>query len=297
MIKSFIQLTEREKLQCYEFAKERRKNNKQSFEEFVEYCGGEAFNGGDNYFTALIDGAVEGTVAVVTKEVPVRGEAFIFNFNWKEAEGESTAQLLKKAVEVCTLAKSPSAKLSISPGSSEELPSAIMKQGFQEGYEAYNMKLPGCKCSSQGNMAQLDFVVLENDNMDEYVRIHNNAFRRAPNGGDISLEELKKDIEECADKPELIGLARYNGTYAGIYCLEMKDGTGWINAIGIHEDYLKKSFGEELVRKCMDILNSFEVREIKLTVISSNERAYNLYKKLGFVIDEVISTWFVKELK
>ncbi len=297
MLKSFIELTEDEKLECYKFIKRKRKRSKQSFEEFRTYNMGEAFNQGKNFYVAMVDGAVHGTVGIVTKEVPVRGEAFIFNFDWDERGRESTGELLEKAVKVCVDAKSPVAKLGISPVSEEELPLAITELGFKAGYEALNMKLPGCKCLISSSMKGMEFVTLEDDNMEEYVRIHNNAFRRAPNGGDISLEELRKDAQECADRRELLGLAKNDSSNAGIYCLEIKEDIGWINAVGIHEDYCSKGLGEELVRKCVDILNSFGVNEIKLTVISSNERAFGLYKKLGFVVDEVISSWFVKELK
>jgi ribosomal protein S18 acetylase RimI-like enzyme len=43
------------------------------------------------------------------------------------------------------------------------------------------------------------------------------------------------------------------------------------------------------------MLFAFGVKEIKLTVISSNERAVNLYKKLEFIKEDIISSWFVKE--
>lgn len=297
MLKSFAKLTEAEMLECYKFIKEKRKKSKQSFEEFMEYNMGEAFNHGENFYTAFADGTVDGTVGIVTREVPVRGEAFIFNFVWNVREGKSTAELLEKAVKVCTDAESPVAKLGIAAVSEEELPSAITEQGFEASYEALNMRLPRCKCLTSSNMKTLEFVTVKDENMEDYVRIHNNAFRRAPNGGDISLEELGKDVQGCSDKPELIGLVKYDNAYAGIYYLEVKEGIGWINTVGIHEDYCSKGLGEELVRKCVDMFNTLGVKEIKLTVISSNERAFSLYKKLGFVVEEIISSWFVKELK
>lgn len=296
MVKSFTELTENEMLECHKFITEKKKNSKQSFNEFIKYYCGEEFNKGDNCFAALNGGNVEGIIGVVTKEIPVRKEAFIFNFYGKESALDRAAELLRKAVEVCIDCKSPAAKLGVGPVSARELQQVIMEQGFNSCYEALIMKLNLSEPFPCSDMEELSFILLENDNIDEYVRIHNNAFRRTPNGGDTTAEELKEMLKERVDKPELIGLVKYNGLYVGGYELEIKGETGWINVVGVHEDYCGKGFGKWIVVKCVNLLLGFGVREIKLNVISSNEKAFNLYKKLGFIKDEILSSWFVKKL-
>lgn len=296
MIKSFIELSGNEKNDCYRFIKEKKKSSTQSFNEFIKYYSGEEFNNGNNCFAALHNEYIDGIIGVVTKEVPIRKEAFIFNFFGKEGAENSSVELLKKAVEVCIEAKSSIAKLGIGPYSGEKLHSIIVEQGFRSCYEALSMKLDRNQCSFPSDMGTLDVVLVGEENKNEYVRIHNNAFRNTPNGGDISLEELEETLKEHTDKPELIGLVKNNNSYVGVYELDIKGDTGWINIVGVHKEYWRKGYGGEIVGKCIDILFNSGVKEIKLTVISSNERAVNLYSKLGFVKDEVISSWFIKEL-
>jgi ribosomal protein S18 acetylase RimI-like enzyme len=295
MLKSFTELNEIEKHECYRFIIE-KKDSKQSFEDFIKYYGGEVFNNGNSCFVALNNENVEGIISIITKEVPIREEAFIFNFFVKDGADKSSIELLKKAVDVCIGAKSPIAKLGIAPHSSKQLSSIISGQGFQYGYEAFFMKLNKSDYSAARDSERLELVPLSDDNKNEYVLIHNNAFRSAPNGADTSIEELGEMLKDYTDKPQLIGLGKFNGFFAGIYELDIKEETGWINAVGIHENYLRKGLGEELIRKCIDILFSFGAREIKLTVIGSNERAVSLYKKLGFEKGDIISSWYVKEL-
>lgn len=296
MLKSFIELTDSEKQQCYELIKEKKKDNTQSFKEFTNYWSGEVVNKGENCIISIDNENINGIIGVVTREVPIRNEAFIFNFYIKDSAEESAKELLRKAVEICIDAKSPIAKLGIKPTLNNQLYPIIIGEGFQSCYEALIMKLTKNDYFSSKEFSKLEFISVADQNKNEYVRIHNNAFRNAPNGSDTSLEELEEMLEERRDKPELIGLAKHNSIYAGIYELDIKEETGWINAVGIHKEYWRMGLGEELVRKCIEMLFSLGVKDIKLIVLSSNERAAKLYKKLGFVKDEIFSTWFVKEL-
>jgi N-acetylglutamate synthase-like GNAT family acetyltransferase len=63
------------------------------------------------------------------------------------------------------------------------------------------------------------------------------------------------------DKPELIGLAKYNDSYVGIYELDIKDDTGWINAVGIHENYLGRGLGEKLLENALICCLLLELRK------------------------------------
>lgn len=54
-----------------------------------------------------------------------------------------------------------------------------------------------------------------------------------------------------------------------------------------------KSYGKRLLETAINFLNSKNVQEICLIVITRNTLAYNIYKKRGFEEKQLISDWFV----
>jgi hypothetical protein len=85
---------------------------------------------------------------------------------------------------VCIEAKSSVSNLGISPSSSEQLFSIVKDQGFEECYESSFMKLNRSDYYAWENPGKLELVQVDNDNKNEYVIVHNNAFRNAANGCD-----------------------------------------------------------------------------------------------------------------
>jgi putative acetyltransferase len=55
--------------------------------------------------------------------------------------------------------------------------------------------------------------------------------------------------------------------------------------INVHDDYQDKGLGTILTRYMIDIARSLGLKKVDLMVVAHNDRAINVYKKQGFVIE------------
>jgi ribosomal protein S18 acetylase RimI-like enzyme len=293
---SFVQLSEAGKNAFYEFVKKSNPDYKQDYQEFIGDYGGETTNYGENAFIVLDHEAVQGCIGVVTKEIPYKGEAFIFSFYADPSLElrEAAEPLLAKAMEVCGSAGASVIRAGVSPAF-PRLHEVVKARGFEEQYRSIIMAMeaerndPAARTAAS---ARLRFSAADDGNKEEYREIHNSAFLNTPNGGLMSCEEMDELLNRNRNNPELAGLAVQGDTYVGIYDLEEHDGTGWINRIGIHERYWRQGFGREMLAHAADLLIRRGSRSIKLIVMSNNERAVRLYRAVGFRDEKTLSVWY-----
>jgi ribosomal protein S18 acetylase RimI-like enzyme len=293
---SFAQLNETEKSAFYEFVKKSNPDYKQDYQEFIGDYGGETTNYGEDAFIMLKQEAVQGCIGVVTKEIPHKGEAFIFSFYADPSleVREAAEPLLAKAMEVCGGAGAPVIRAGVSPAF-PRLHEVVKARGFEEQYRSIIMTMDAERkdpAAISDASARLRFSAADDGNKEEYREIHNSAFLNTPNGGLMSPEEMDELLNRNRNNPELAGLAVQGDTYVGIYDLEEHGGTGWINRIGIHERYWGRGFGREMLEQAVDLLIQRGSRSIKLIVMSSNERAVRLYRSVGFRDEKVLSVWY-----
>lgn len=55
--------------------------------------------------------------------------------------------------------------------------------------------------------------------------------------------------------------------------------------ITVHDDYQDKGLGTQLTRYMVDIARGLGLKKVDLMVVSHNDRAIKVYKKLGFVVE------------
>lgn len=99
----------------------------------------------------------------------------------------------------------------------------------------------------------------------------------------VNIEAFAKKIIlnavtfEAWDSESLIGLvsAYFNNDFA------------YINHVAVAPLYLRKGIARKLVENCISFAIKKNVREIKLEVSKSNEKALTLYFSLGFVHDSL----------
>ena len=133
-------------------------------------------------------------------------------------------------------------------------------------------------------------------NSQEYMNIHNEAFKDSPNGGTIDEVEVKDYIVQNANNEDLIGLCFAENKPCGIYELSTNENIGWIDILAVAPKYQNKGIGQTLLVKCIQKLWEKNVDEIKLLVITSNEIAVKLYKDNGFEEEKIFSYWFEKNI-
>ncbi|MGL4773376.1 MAG: GNAT family N-acetyltransferase [Clostridium sp.] len=102
------------------------------------------------------------------------------------------------------------------------------------------------------------------------------------------FNDLKKDTrlaDAVIDSENRSGfMALYNGKEVGTFSLNLEEGEMFLHAFGVHKDFRGKGFGEEIIKYAITE-GKKRSKRIILDVDSNNPIAFNLYKKIGFVIE------------
>ena len=106
-------------------------------------------------------------------------------------------------------------------------------------------------------------------------------------GTSVSLEAERKYLEDNANKDGLFGIIKLeNDELIGSCGIENIDNIHRTGTLGIfigEENEREKGYGTEVIRLLLDYgFNYLNLQNIKLDVLSFNERAIACYKKCGF---------------
>lgn len=262
-----------------------------SMEEMNKYYGGISFEDGKSFITFWQEDYLIGSIGVVTREAYTRGEIFITGFFIREQDVGKVDFILKEALKFCKSYKNVKLKLGVRAGAEYIIPT-VVSLDFKEVYKLLELRLD--KKMVVSDTSRLEFRELDADNIKSFQRINNSAFLNSPNGSGLDDSELDELLEEYKDKPRLAAIAYKDNIPAGIYTLSIKNNVGWIDSIGVDPQYQGKGIGRDILMKSIEILKGMSVEGIRLTVISSNLNAVQLYLKSGFINESVLSTWFEK---
>ncbi|MCT4509723.1 MAG: GNAT family N-acetyltransferase [Tepidibacter sp.] len=295
MIYSFRELSKEQRKKLYCFIKEFGFNFYfNTYEEMLSNYSGVLFDNGKSYFTLWDKEEIKGTIGVISKDIKENGEIFFASINIYENNQKYFEKLLKYSIEYAKKYNPNKIKLGLKPNS-KHIMSTVKKIGFREVYKAVILRL---ECSEKLNSIEIhnsiNFENLSDKNKDVYKVINNESFRNSPNCGVMTDKEIKELLKKRNEKSLIVGIIYSNEEPVGIYELHIQEGIGWVDTIGILPKFQGNKFGKILLKKSINILKQFEVEDIKLIVISSNNIGYSLYKKYGFVDDEILSYWFEK---
>ncbi|MGH4126240.1 MAG: GNAT family N-acetyltransferase [Clostridium sp.] len=294
-IKQFKIISTSQKKELYNFIKNTDLTYNRTYIEMTKIYESDTFNQGDTVFILFNRGQIKGSVAVITKEISINGEAFITDICVEREKAEKNlCFLMEEIVKCCNAYNAKSIKIGIRESETHLIP-YINKLEFTHIYDAVVMKYKKDK----------NMVLEENNNMDlrplcilnsyEYMNIHNETFRNSSNGGTINDLDAKDYIVQYANNEDFIGICFAKNKPCGIYELSIDGNTGWVDTLGIKPIYQKKGLGRALVVKCIKKLYEKNLDEIKLLVITSNDIAVNMYKQMGFEEESVFSYWFEKK--
>lgn len=91
-------------------------------------------------------------------------------------------------------------------------------------------------------------------------------------------------------------LAVLDEEFIGVCGVSFESDGAYIFGFGIEPKYQGKGFGKDMLKLVLDDLIKKNVDVIMIDVNSTNERAYNLYKKYGFTVQTAIE-YYRKEIK
>ncbi|MDE6662551.1 MAG: GNAT family N-acetyltransferase [Lachnospiraceae bacterium] len=113
------------------------------------------------------------------------------------------------------------------------------------------------------------------------------------------INYTKKDEEQFIDehnqsKDALLMLAFVDGEYAGTCSFESKSGSRRKKhragiGIALFQKYTGFGLGKLMLKRLLTELKNLGFEQAELTVVSNNEKAYHLYKSLGFKECGIIS--------
>jgi len=280
----------------YDFIKRVDLTYNKAYIEMVKIYESDVFMDGDNVFVLFDDGEVKGSVAVITKEIDIKGEAYVTDIYIGNENVETILSLLvNKVTELCNSLSAISIKIGVREGGIHLIP-YINKLEFTHIYDVVVMKYIGDKDFVLKTNNNLKFFPLCISNSHEYMNIHNEVFKNSPNGSSIDEVEVKGYIVQYANNKDLIGICYFGDKPCGIYELSIDENIGWINILGIAPIYQRRGLGKELLVNCIRKLYEINLDIIKLLVITSNDIAATMYKENGFEEERVYSYWFERNL-
>lgn len=286
MVKRFIELNEDEKNLVCEFLN-RKIESKKSVNDFEKELLNEAFDYGNGVLFYFKNGEVLGKIYVVLESIKRVSCSYVFNVDILESV-ESRGLILKELIDyVKTLVKAYGTAKVIFGMLNEDTVKLAESIGIYKSYSAFEMTLE----DKESNGEILDLIPLCEENLEEYLSLHNAAFKDMPHGSCITLEKVKGQLEEVATKNFDFFIVCHKGDNVGVMEIDIDENNKGIFDIGLIKEYRGKGYGKKLLETAINFLVNKDVDQICLTVIEKNKIAFGMYKKRGFIISKIISDW------
>ncbi|MFC4099384.1 GNAT family N-acetyltransferase [Paenibacillus xanthanilyticus] len=297
MIYRFHELTDDDRRQLHAFLKTHRPDDDQSYEDNMAYLGGELFENGANVLIEIEEERIAGCIGVITREIPVKGEAYLVRFHVESESRPVAARLLKLAAEVCEAHQAARILAGIAP-TDAFVGRFVREHGFDERHRALvlSMDLAASKAPPFRREGELTYRRVDENSRGEYQTLHNDVFRFVPNGGAVTDVEMEELIAKHAASPDLLGVVYRGDRLIGFHELELIGDEGWIHAVGIDPACQGRGYGRELLDDLIARLGRMGARCVKLVVMSNNVAAIGLYRAIGFREERVLSIWYGREI-
>jgi ribosomal-protein-alanine N-acetyltransferase len=108
----------------------------------------------------------------------------------------------------------------------------------------------------------------------------------------VFLETFFNDYQETFLKNQSVLIALEDKKIIGIIgWFEHRD-TAEIIMVGVDKDYRRMSIGSMLLKACISMLVSKQIKELFLDVRSRNIAAQGLYKSIGFVLNRTRENYY-----
>lgn len=282
MIKNYLNLTANEKLLVVEFIKEKT-NSKE--EEVISRLESEVYKFGEGVFVYIKNGFINGCLSIVLELVEKNNTVYIHNIIVDDKE------ILKELINFSiTYVENEYLVNEIYLASKDNTTLDFLEElGYSKDYSSYKMKLVDYKGINEENILEVE--ALTEDKIDEYVKLYEDTFLDMPHGTFITKEEVMELLSKPKNEYEIFFVKKDN-EYIGFIEAKVEENIGEFD-IGLVKEHRSKGYGSHLVDKAINILKNKKVKDINLIVIERNSVAFNLYKKLGFEIEDKLSDWII----
>lgn len=285
MIKNYLQLSKIEVERLVEFMNRNRKT-KLSFKDIDEQFKSEEYDFGRGIILKVFGESIIGRVSVILKECRIKGVAYVINLEIKDGVADKKLVAFELMDEVKSIARKYGAEKTYFGTSDEEIIKILNSRKIYKQYSSLRMTLNDRKT----RYSPLNLIKLAENNKKEYLFINNDAFREVPNGSTLSEGEVEEYIKK-SDENNYCFIVTMNKDNIGFLKFNIENGVGEFD-LGLVKTARGKGYGKKLLETAISFLNSKQVAEISLIVITKNTLAYDMYKKRGFKESKLISNWF-----
>lgn len=287
MIKNYLELNETEMQKVYGFM---NKNNdyKQSIEEMDKLFRDEVYDFGRGIIFSFNEVNIVGKVSIILKECSEKGIAYIINLDVIEDDHINKKVVLSEIIDkAVSIAKNYGA-LNIYMGvRDKKIIETLNCLKIYKQYSAVKMVLKDREIKH----SPLELIPMNNNNKKEYLKLYNDAFKKTPHGETLREHDVEEYINEI-DEEHYYFIVSIDNKNIGFLQINIEEDSGEFD-IGLIEAERGKGYGKRLLETAINFLNSKNVQEICLIVITKNTLAYNIYKKRGFEEKQLISDWFI----
>ena len=99
-----------------------------------------------------------------------------------------------------------------------------------------------------------------------------------------------KDIQrKLRVRPDLFLVGELSGKIVASVMAGYEGHRGWLNYLAVDPDYQRKGLAREIVAAAERLLRESGCPKINLQIRTTNQRVIEVYRRLGYVVDEVVS--------
>ncbi|SHI04217.1 GNAT family N-acetyltransferase [Clostridium grantii] len=285
MIKKYLELNELEVRKLNKFIN-RNKENKVTIEEMDKQLRSEEYAFGEGIILAINHEDVIARIQIILIECMEKKVAYAINLDIKE-EVKNKKKIASELIEAAkNIAKKHKAQKLFLGTTDDILIKTLNSLSLHKEYSSIRMILKDRKIRD----LPLNLTILTEENKNEYLRIHNDAFKEVPNGGTLTESKVDEYIKN-ADDNNCYYIVTINNEMIGMLQFNIEERVGEFE-LGLIKEARGKGYGKRLLETAINFLNSREVTEINLIVITKNTPAYNMYINRGFKESELINEWF-----
>lgn len=282
MIKNYLQLNDTEKQNAYDFS------TRYEFTIFDNEMTNELYDHGNGSLFYIYKDKIIAKTHIILKDTIYTSTSYIVGIDLIDISNSSINIIIKLILKAYEISRSYGAKEVYFGTNSEDIVGILQNYNIRHEHLSLVMKL-----NDNSQIANiLKIRELNYSNREVYKMLYNNIFKSIPHGGLISESKLEENIRDSS---------LMNGHYIvsdelcndiGIIDTKVINNIGTFD-IGILNEFRNKGYGKKILDTAIHILkNNNSVKEINLTVISKNSKAYDMYMNRGFVHKKIYSFWY-----
>lgn len=292
-VRQFQDLTEIFKKKTIDFLMDADPEHFNDPGQTMNYIKGPIYSDGGGLLTLWEHNVIIGTLGVIVRDAQSSRKIYFHHLHTNDCHPQKMTALMDTAFKTATRFPGCTFLIGFNPND-RVLKQVVTAKGFKKAHQVLIMTYTKTleECLQMLKRDHFQFEPMSETSWQTFIDVTNRAFKNTLNSGDIDDRDIRQMMKTSPET--LLGICYYNKIPMGTYEL-LPGKIGWINNIGVIPDHWGKGIGTELVCWSIAKLLNLGADHVKLKVIDSNDRAFQIYQHLGFKIETVTSEWFIKE--